>query len=186
MKASSIPGFFGYFELYEKFVSECPENQTIIEIGSFKGRSFGHLIELCSKSNKKINIVAIDHFNGSSEHNESSLFIEFNKNMESLDSKYPFIVIKANSLDIAKIIKDKSIFAILIDASHDYDNVKSDILAWKDKIISNGYLAGDDYDWPGVSKAVDELIPEAIKVGRKGDCCTDIKAGNFWIKKYEG
>lgn len=183
MNPSEIPGYFGFFDVYNLFVSSAPEGSTIVELGSFKGRSFSHLLELANKSSKKLNLVSIDTFKGSAEHNESKLYEEFKKNIDSLYFKYPYITIVGESVNVSKIFTEKSIYAVLIDASHEYEDVRNDIEAWKPKIIPGGYIAGDDYDWPGVRKAVKEILPEAVGHPRAGDCVIDIKAGNYWILK---
>lgn len=52
---------------------------------------------------------------------------------------------------------------VFIDARHDYDSVKQDILLWAPLVKSGGILCGHDYSqaFPGVKQAVDELIPKA-------------------------
>jgi hypothetical protein len=51
---------------------------------------------------------------------------------------------------------------VFIDAAHDYDNVKADILAWYPKC--KGVIAGHDYflTYPGVMNAVDELFENEV------------------------
>jgi hypothetical protein len=51
---------------------------------------------------------------------------------------------------------------VFIDAAHDYDSVKADILAWRPLVAKGGILSGHDYDWgyPGVVHAVRELISQ--------------------------
>ena len=51
---------------------------------------------------------------------------------------------------------------IFIDAIHEYEPVKQDIQHALTMLAKGGILAGHDYmaAWPGVIKAVDELIPE--------------------------
>jgi hypothetical protein len=47
---------------------------------------------------------------------------------------------------------------------HSYEAVKQDILHWLPKVKNNGFLAGHDYDWPGVKRAVDELFESNILI----------------------
>ncbi len=59
----------------------------------------------------------------------------------------------------ANEFKNESLDFVYIDGAHDYDSVKSDILSWKPKIKKDSYMAGDDYKWPGLKKAVSEQFP---------------------------
>lgn len=52
---------------------------------------------------------------------------------------------------------------IFIDAAHDYDSARADILAWRPLLADGGIFCGHDYHdykgrFPGVDRAVDELI----------------------------
>ena len=42
------------------------------------------------------------------------------------------------------------------DADHRYEAVKRDIEIWRPKVRAGGYIAGDDYNWPDVKRAVEE------------------------------
>jgi hypothetical protein len=68
--------------------------------------------------------------------------------------------LRMTSLDAAKLVPDKSLDFVFIDALHDYDSVKADIKAWLPKVRDGGILAGDDYANKkfGVTKAVDEVF----------------------------
>lgn len=183
IKFTDIDGFCGYGKLYEEIIESAQEGATIVELGSFKGRSTSYLLELANKSGKQLSIYAVDHFQGSEEHAKIDYFSIFKNNMDNLEFKYPYITIQKNSVEASKEFADKSIDFMMIDASHDYDNVKRDILCWMPKIKAGGMLAGDDYDWPGVSAAVNELLPDRLVFPRTGgDCKFDIYAGNYWVK----
>jgi hypothetical protein len=74
-------------------------------------------------------------------------------------------IIQGDSAESAKIVKDKSLAFAWIDAAHDYESVKKDILAWQPKIKPGGILAGHDAQWHEVKQAVNELIPKARFIG---------------------
>ena len=93
---------------------------------------------------------------------------------DEVKSKYGdrLIPIQGISYDVAKKITDEFLDLVFIDADHSYDSVKKDILAYTPKLKKYGLLTGHDIDYPGVNKAVNELIKN-YEVGP-----------NFvWIKK---
>jgi len=61
---------------------------------------------------------------------------------------------------------------VFIDADHSYESVKKDILKYTPKLKERGLLTGHDIDYPGVNKAVRELITEF-----------DVGPNFVWIKK---
>ena len=71
-------------------------------------------------------------------------------------------VLRGMSLDIVKMFSDGFFDFVYIDAAHDYESVKKDIIAWTLKVKKGGYICGHDYGvFPGVKKAVDEIFPDA-------------------------
>lgn len=182
MEFSSIPGFFGYGKLYKEIIQDLPSNSKILELGCFKGRSSLFLLEQIRQSEKVIIPFFVDHFLGSVEHNETSLFLDFTTN---LAGNKKFNLLTMTSVEASELFPINYFDFIMIDASHDYENVKLDIFTWLPKVKSGGFLCGDDYDWPGVSKAVVEILGSVEVEERKGDCCYDIFAGNYWKYKKE-
>lgn len=79
-----------------------------------------------------------------------------------------FTVLRATSHRASKLFQDGIFDFIYIDALHLYDAVKEDIGLWTPKVKMGGVLAGDDYDkgFPGVMKAIDEVLPAASHHGR--------------------
>jgi hypothetical protein len=129
-----------------------------------------------SNSRKDISFDVIDTWEGSDEHltggsHESAdvihntLYDTFKRNVKPV--AHLLTPIRKPSLEAVTRYQDASLDFVFIDAAHDYDSVKADILAWKPKVKPGGYLGGHDYNgcFPGVIDAVHELIQgfEVIK-----------------------
>ena len=69
-------------------------------------------------------------------------------------------LIKDYSYNVVDQFEDNSFDFIYIDGAHDYESVKKDIELYAPKLKTFGILAGHDYEhtWPGVIKAVDEIV----------------------------
>ena len=162
-----IQGWFYYDSVYSDMVKSCPKDcgYTFVEVGSWKGRSTAYMgVEIINSGNN-IKFYAVDTWKGSEEHydkNGSSydpiieqpdgLYNLFLSNIEPVKSVVT--PLRMTSLEAAKCFVDESLAFVMLDASHDYENVKADIDAWYPKVAVNGILSGDDLDWPGVGKAV--------------------------------
>jgi hypothetical protein len=142
-----------------KFLKETfGEKKTIgVEIGVHDG---SHAIELYENLNiKQLYLVDIwENFNQEGQNSNYNFSYEITKN--KFKDKKNVIIIKGDSVEIAKTFKSNSLDFVYIDANHQYEYVKKDIEAWYPKIKDNGYIAGHDYGgyWKGVKKAVDEFI----------------------------
>ena len=85
----------------------------------------------------------------------------------NIAAKYPerCIIQKNNSINGSEYFKDNSLDFCFIDASHSYEDVKADILAWLPKIRKCGFLFCHDYGlFDGVTKAVDEIFGSDIEI----------------------
>ena len=141
----------------------------ICEVGVYKGRMTSMWnVKLI---NKEIDYeyYAIDHFKGSREHDNRVDYYNI-----TLDNLTPILdrinIIKNNSIEESENYEDGYFDVVYIDASHDYESVKQDILSWKNKVKKGGILCGDDYigGWPGVVKAVNECFGNKInRVGKQ-------------------
>lgn len=131
----------------------------IVEVGSWKGRS------TCALAENTIGVVyAIDTWQGSPEQGTDfdpvQVELEFHRNVKGL----PVIPWKADSIFAAGLLDtlDVQFDLVFIDAKHAYESVKEDIQAWMKLVRRGGILCGHDYHecWPGVQKAVGELLPQ--------------------------
>ena len=155
-------------EVYAEMVSNAPTTGShFIEVGCFKGASSAAMCVEIINSGKNIKFDCIDIWGeshieltealGNVTWPDNALYEEFINNMKPVEGY--FTAIQMSSTDAANLYEDNSLDFVCIDAAHDYENVKNDILSWLPKIKSGGVLAGDDYNWPNVKKAVNELCP---------------------------
>jgi cephalosporin hydroxylase len=164
MKPIDIQGWFSTndMESYNHLVEKIP-NGTLVEVGSYFGRSIASIIPTCRRNN--IWVVAVDLW----EDNADELIKngakvptvdDFVRNLESVDSTFEFEVMQESSLDASLKIRkwNKPVSAVFLDARHDYDSVKADIEAWLPLIQKGGWIGGHDYcrGWKGVKQAVKE------------------------------
>jgi predicted O-methyltransferase YrrM len=163
-KTSEIQGWFGDYQqsVYDFLIDKTPETGTFVEIGAWLGKSSSYLVD--NSGNR--NIIIIDSWEGSPNERatnhrlatETDIYEIFKENMG--DRKYQSI--RGLSTEVANQFEDESLDTVFIDATHTYEAVKEDIKVWYPKVKKGGILAGDDYvtAWPGVIKAVKEVLPQ--------------------------
>jgi predicted O-methyltransferase YrrM len=76
------------------------------------------------------------------------------------------------SWTVADRIADGSVDLVFIDADHSYEAVIKDINKYTPKLREGGILCGHDIDYPGVNRAVNEMVPDH-----------DVGPNFVWIKK---
>lgn len=145
-----------YRGAYLLYLIEKNNFKTIAEVGVKFGRTTFFLLD--SVHDLVIHAVDLD----------ISRF--YNKEVKS-KYKDRLIPIKGYSYDVADQLPNNSMDLIFIDADHSYESVKKDIVAYTPKLKDNGILSGHDIDYPGVNKAVRELIKDF-----------DVGPNNVWIK----
>lgn len=154
--------------LYLMFVDFCG---TIVEIGSFKGKS-SVIIGSAIRGNPA-RMFCVDHFNGSPEHKDSlggqSTFEEFKNNIIKYGLTDYISVIKTDSIEASKCFEDNAVDCVFIDGLHTYEGVSEDILCWTPKLKSDGILFGHDYPVDGDNQfqelklAVDKYVRDSNK-----------------------
>lgn len=171
--------WFDYQDLYQSMVNYFPDGSHFVEVGSWKGRSAAFMGVEILNSNKCIQFDCVDTWLGSEEHigskeeinirdDKNWLFNEFKKNTLSISTHIN--PVRKPSLDAVQLYKNRSLDFVFLDAAHDYENVKNDILSWYPKIKVGGWLAGHDYflDHFGVKEAADEVFGDKLQT--QGNC----------------
>ena len=161
--------WFTYPELYKEMVQRF-DNANFVEVGSWKGRSAAFMGVEILNSGKNIRMDCVDPFDYVPTQSDIAA--------EKYENLYEQFL--ENTLQVASVINpvknlshlasqnyaDNSLDFVFIDAAHDYENVRKDILCWYRKVKSGGVIAGHDYtSSEGVKRAVDEIFgADKIKV----------------------
>ena len=163
-----IPEWFGYSNFYDEISKDFHDGYKVVEVGAWLGRSTAYLANKVKQSKKKVDFHAIDTWKGSlneSDHQSfvkdhgGSIFEVFLNNLQSQNLLKYVTPIKDSSQNAAKNFSNNSLDAIMIDADHSYEGVRSDILDWYSKIKPGGLIAGDNYGGvEGVSRAVKQFF----------------------------
>jgi len=149
------------------------EMETIVEIGSWKGRSTKALL-----SGTNGIVYAVDHFLGSKgeeeQHKEAKGDTIYNQFISNVGSYPNLRVLRMLSEEAVKQFKDNSVDMVFIDGEHTYETVKKDIELWLPK--AKKIICGHDYcdSWPSVKKAVEEKFNDF--------CICD----SIWIENLDG
>lgn len=138
-----------------KHLIEQNNYTSMAEVGVRDGRTTFYLLDACPK----LTIYGIDLSNEG----------YYNQTVEQ-KYKNRLVPIQGNSHSVANHIPNVDI--VFIDADHSYEGCKNDILAYRSKVKSGGILSGHDIDYPGVNKAVRQLVTSY-----------DVGPNNVWFVK---
>ena len=159
-----IIGWFNFESLYIDMVGRF-DNAVFVEIGCWKGRSTVFMADRITLSGKNIKFFAIDIWEPFVQEDGiifHSTYDEFLENIEPV--KDTITSIKGSSHEVYKQFADKSIDFLFIDGNHDYEPCLKDIQLWMPKMKDGSVIAGHDYQFNGVRKAVDEMFMGRINL----------------------
>lgn len=166
----NIQGWFDFQNHYTDMVSKAQDGSHFVEVGTWKGTSAAYMVVEIARSGKKIRFDCVDTWEGSEEHLRpgphyeplavsGKLYDHFLENMRP--AKGLFTPVRKTSVAAAESYENQSLDFVFLDAAHDYDSIKSDIIAWLPKVKIGGWIGGHDYTWnEGIRRACKELLPE--------------------------
>lgn len=167
---------------FERCIEEL-RPKIIVEAGTWKGWSAFRMVEICQKYYDDFQIICIDTWLGSVEHwildfqNEEGhiknvrdslkngrcqLYEQFLSNVVHMGmNKHitPFAIDATNgayTLFNLGIIPDM----VYIDAGHEYQSVKMDLMTYAGLLRPGGYLLGDDWHYAPIKQAVKDVFKE--------------------------
>lgn len=168
-RARTVTGWMSAREL-TWLATQALTARTIIEIGSFCGRSTRALADHCHGV-----VYTIDPWEGYTNDDGSqakwilkqgpgswiAIAEAFRRNLADHIKTGRVVPIQRCAADARELFEPASSDLLFIDGDHHYESVKRDIESYRDVVKPGGSLAGHDLnrsDWPGVTRAVVELV----------------------------
>lgn len=134
---------------------------TGAELGVWRGNTFLYLLEKCPD----LTLIGIDLW----APQPKNTFMTFSNWPHEIHEKTVrakskvfgkrAIIHKMHTVEAAKLIEDKSLDFVFVDADHSSEAVKADFEAWTPKVKDNGWLLGHDINWLTVKKIADDILP---------------------------
>jgi len=165
-------------------LAEFPQTRSIVELGSYCGRSTIVLGSVAKAICPEAKVYAIDPHNG-----EIGALDKGIRKVTPTLEKLKLNIARAGMADVVEVIQeysfrvswDKPINLLLIDGLHDYVNVARDFFHFEPWVVDEGYMVFHDYAdyYPGVQAFVNELLGSGKyrKVHRVGSMIVVQKSG---------
>lgn len=169
MNYQEIQGWFNFEEVYRHAVT-ANDNCSFLEIGAWLGKSTAFMAKLIKSQGKNIKLHVVDFWADSGNESQydkilgqkrhMTLYEEFTRNMKECGVQDVITPFKGTSDSFFESIKDSGMKFnfIYIDGAHEYSQVKRDIENALKYIAPGGTIAGHDYYYGDVNKAVHELL----------------------------
>jgi len=191
MSYDQIAGYSGFLPIYDEAVAEAQDGAVFVEVGVALGHSLAYLARKVIDSGKRIDIYAVDPWGGYARNGEQQEKLggepgpgDFRLFLDQMIEHAPeelerIKILRATSAEARYFfLHYKPVDMVMIDAAHDFESVRFDIVAWMDVVKVGGILAGDDHEpnYPGVQLACEGVFGAGNYEVR----------GTSWYKRAEG
>jgi hypothetical protein len=190
-----LGGWNGNSNVFKQLI-EFKKPQIIVEVGTWKGQSALNMANIIKNLNLQTKIYCIDTWLGAEEfwtwmkdtsdrnlllkNGYPQIYYQFLSNVFHTKNQDIITPIPNTSHIGSIILKHYNINPdlIYIDASHNYNDVLSDLNDYYELLNNNGIIFGDDFGdgWPGVKNAVNDFCIN-------NNLGYEIFENNFWIIK---
>lgn len=178
------PADFGALMFWIHMIEQDPFR--VAEIGSFKGFSAHVFCTLLKGLNYNFTLTCVDiwdAYEDGYDHGKvydsyksdggDSVYADFQENMKILGHEEYVFPMRLPSVEAAKQFPDEHFAIVFIDGAHDVDSVEADIIAWRPKIINNGFMLGHDMDINSVKEGFTRVFGDRAK-------CNVLTASTIW------
>jgi len=168
---SKLPGHFNFETLYTEMVGRFPDGARFVEVGVWCGRSLSYLLVEIINSGKSIALYAVDPWD------EDMYEDGCKKRINNADPSEKLVTaLEENGVsDRVQLMRmtselavphfeNESLDFVFIDGSHKYEDVRNDIRWWLPKVRIGGVIAGHDYPYMDVRRAVNETFGPEKKI----------------------
>ena len=151
-----------------KWANEKGATGKAVEIGAYSGEGTMVLAKYFKE------VLAVDPWlNGYDIQDVASqqcpmkfVFAKFHENTKDLGNvNYS----QSKSLYALEIVEDGSLDLVYVDGDHRYEAVLADLKGWLPKLRAGGVMAGHDWSFKDVQKALAEVFPDKEAVLFQGD-----------------
>lgn len=151
-----------------KWANEKGATGTAVEIGAYSGEGTMVLAKYFKE------VLAVDPWlNGYDIQDVASqqcpmkfVLAKFQENTKDLGNvNYS----QSKSLDALEFVKDGELDFVYVDGDHRYEAVLADLKGWLKKLRAGGVMAGHDWSFPAVQKALSEVFINKEAVLFQGD-----------------
>lgn len=169
--ADRIPGWMAEIEL-RWLAEQASTRRKILEVGSYEGRSTKALAMATPGL-----VYACDDWRGEADRPTTAkdLRRRFVTHLTPELRRGTVIMCEMSSASLLANYRTKphllgaAFDMVILDGSHDADNVRADITGWLPYLQSGGVMAGHDAFLPGVREALADVLPNA-----------QVVAGSIW------
>jgi predicted O-methyltransferase YrrM len=152
-------------ELLFTLAASCPPGGTIVEIGSWKGKSTTWLVEGAGLASG-IRLFAVDPHEPYLADPQADSLRDFRENLDRLGLTARVTPIVARSQDAAESF-GLPIDLLFIDGDHEEGPVTADVAVWLPKVPAGGRVALHDVinrQWPGPRRALRRLMWRSTEI----------------------
>jgi len=143
----------------QRLIATLPHDAVVVELGVCQGRSLCALALACQGTERRV--YGVDDFNPANSGYVTPDFEAAQANVGRLRLEKWVEIIKGDSTQVGLEWRGAKVSLLFHDASHLYNKVKADLLAWLPHV--EGYICLHDYtgeseEHRGVKQAADEVL----------------------------